>query len=79
MCLCWFLQGKFEEAIDLYKKATAIDLKIYGPDHAKLATDYNNMAGVYKAQASSCENPPWCLMVRDGSMGVSNPWSISNT
>ena len=48
--MCWFWQGKLEEAIELYKKATAIDLKIYGPGHAELATDYNNMAGLYQQQ-----------------------------
>ena len=34
----------------MFKKATAIDLKIYGPDHAELATDYNNLADVYREQ-----------------------------
>ena len=43
-------QGKLEEAIGLYKKATAIDLKIRGPDHPKLAIRYNNLAPVYKQQ-----------------------------
>ena len=50
--------------MELYKKATAIDIKIYGPDHTDVAIDYNNMAGLYKAQASSCEKPPSCLAVR---------------
>ena len=45
---CW--QGKLEEAIELFKKATAIDLKIYGPDHPKLAIRYNNLALAYKQQ-----------------------------
>ena len=61
---CW--QGKLEEAIELLKKATAIDLKIYGPDHAELATDYNNLAGVYQDQASSHENPVKPSMVPHG-------------
>ena len=63
----------------MYKKAIVIVEQTLGKDHPKLATRYNNLAGVYQAQASSCELPPWCLMVREGSMGVSNPWSISNT
>ena len=63
----------------MYKKAIVIGEQTLGKDHPKLAIRYNNLASVYKAQASSCENPPWCLVVREASMGVSNPWSISNT
>ena len=46
-------QGKFEEAIVLYKKAMAIDLKIHGPDHPALAIRYNNLADAYGKQASA--------------------------
>ena len=63
----------------MYKKAIVIGEQTLGKDHPKLAIRYNNLAGVYQDQASSCENPPWCLMVRGRPMGVSNPRSISNT
>ena len=43
-------QGKLEEAIELFKKATAIGLKIRGPDHPKLAVRYNNLALAYQDQ-----------------------------
>ena len=49
ICLPPF-QGKLEEAIVLFKKATAIDLKIRGPDHPKLAIRYNSLALAYKQQ-----------------------------
>ena len=34
----------------MFKKATAIDLKIYGPDHPDMARDHNNLANVYRTQ-----------------------------
>ena len=44
---CLFAQGKFDEAIELYKKAIAIWEKTVSPT---LATGYNNLAVVYKKQ-----------------------------
>ena len=79
MCLCWFLQGKFEEEIELYKKAIVIGEQTLGKDHPDVATRYNNLAGVYKAQACSCDNPRLCPSVRGRLVGISNPRSISNT
>ena len=37
-------QGKFEEALALYKRSRAIGEKVYGPDHPEVATDLNNEA-----------------------------------
>ena len=68
-------QGKLEVAIELYKKALIIYKKVHGDEHPYVATAMNNIALVYQDQASSCENPPWCLMVRGRPMGVSNPLS----
>jgi len=43
------LQGKFEEALELYKKALGIWIK-HGPDHPFVASSYNNMANVFQSQ-----------------------------
>ena len=65
-----------EEAIELFKKATAIDLEIHGPDHAELATDYNNLAGVYQDQVL-CQ-ASITPAVRDRLMKVPNTLPLSN-
>ena len=38
------LQGKFDQAEPLYRKALAIDRNVYGDDHGTVATDLNNLA-----------------------------------
>ena len=43
-------QGKLEEAIELYKKATVIGEQTLGKEHPDVATRYNNLASVYQAQ-----------------------------
>ena len=48
-------QGKLGDCVPLYQKAITIWEKTGDP---LLATGYNNLAGVYKAQASSCDHPP---------------------
>ena len=45
-------QGKFEEALVLYKRSRAIDEKVYGPDHPEVATDLNNEAVLLKQMVS---------------------------
>lgn len=51
-------QGKYDEAIELYKKAIRIHLKAYGPDSAVVATDYGSLAGVYQQQGNLDEAEP---------------------
>ena len=45
-------QGKFEEALALYKRSRAIDEKVYGPDHPEVATDLNNEAVLLQKMVS---------------------------
>ena len=40
-------QGEFNKAKELHEKALVICKKIFGEDHADVATSYNNLALVY--------------------------------
>ena len=66
-------QGKLDEALEFFEKALAIDMKVNGDSSVEVATTLNNIADVYKDQASPCENSPLRLAVRGRPMGVSNP------
>ena len=46
-------QGKLDEAEPLMKEALAIHKKVHGDEHPAVARDLNNLAQLYKAQASS--------------------------
>ena len=46
------LQGKIDEAEDLYNKCLEIDLKVYGPDSTQAATSYNNLANLCRQQVN---------------------------
>ena len=37
-------QGKYDEAMPLYKESLAIDRKVYGNEHPDVAIDLNNLA-----------------------------------
>ena len=39
--------GQYNQAKELYEKALTICKKIFGEDHADVATSYNNLALVY--------------------------------
>ena len=39
--------GEYNQAKELYEKALMIRKKIFGEEHADVATSYNNLAGVY--------------------------------
>ena len=39
--------GEYNEAKELHEKALIIRKKIFGEDHADVATSYNNLASVY--------------------------------
>ena len=40
--------GEYSRAIEYYKKALKIDLKIFGNQHPDIATRYNNIAEALK-------------------------------
>ena len=48
MELVYERQGKYNQAKELYDKALTIKKRIFGEDHAAVATSYNNLALVYK-------------------------------
>ena len=39
--------GEYNQAKELYGKALIISKKIFGEDHANVASSYNNLASVY--------------------------------
>ena len=41
------LLGEYNQAKELHEKALIIDKKIFGEDHANVATSYNNLASLY--------------------------------
>ena len=42
-----YQQGRYQEALPLYKRALAIREKTLGPDHARTALSLNNLAVLY--------------------------------
>ena len=44
------MQGKLDEAHELYEKALAIDMKVHGDSSIEVATSFNNVAGLYQDQ-----------------------------
>ncbi len=55
---CYRAQGKHAEAEPFYKRALAIREKALGPDHPGVATDLNNLAGLFEAQGKYAEAEP---------------------
>ena len=47
-------QGKYEEALPLYKRSRAIREKVLGPDHPDVAQSLNNEAVLLQAMVSCC-------------------------
>ena len=41
--------GEYNQAKELHEKALIIRKKIFGEDHADVATSYNNLASVYNS------------------------------
>jgi tetratricopeptide (TPR) repeat protein len=44
--------GEYENALEFYQKALAIELKIYGEKHPKVALSYNNIGIIYYRQGA---------------------------
>lgn len=51
--LSFSFQGKHEEAEPLYMRTLAIDEKVYGPDHSRVAQDLFNLAGSLEGQVKA--------------------------
>lgn len=43
-------QGKFSEAEPLFRRALAIDTKVYGPDHLRVAATLSNLGNLWEGQ-----------------------------
>ena len=43
-------QGKYDAALELYRKSLDIFIKVFGADHPSVATTYSNMGCVYNSQ-----------------------------
>jgi hypothetical protein len=48
----FLIKGKMDEAELMYRKALAINKKIYGDEHPEVAEDLNNLASVLEEQVS---------------------------
>jgi tetratricopeptide (TPR) repeat protein len=49
------VEGKFEEALLLYRQSLDVLVKVLGPGHVLVANTKNNMAGIYLKQGRSEE------------------------
>jgi tetratricopeptide (TPR) repeat protein len=58
LALLYYAQGKYEEALPLYKRALAIREKVLGPGHPDVALSLNNLALLYYAQGKYEEALP---------------------
>jgi len=68
--------GKNVEALELYDKCLAIDIKALGEDHPSVATTYNNIASVYRNQGKYEEALVLydkCLATRIKALGEDHP------
>ena len=45
----YYSLGEYNQAKELHEKALVIHKKIFGEDHAYVATSYNNLASVYNS------------------------------
>jgi tetratricopeptide (TPR) repeat protein len=69
-------RARYAEAEPLYQRALAIDEQAYGPDHAEVATDLNNLAALYRAQGKYAEAEPLIkrsLAIREKALGPGHP------
>lgn len=51
---CFFvaIQGKFDKAEQLCRRSIAIEERTLGPDHQKMASSFNNLARILRAQVN---------------------------
>jgi tetratricopeptide (TPR) repeat protein len=67
-----FKRGQYVEAELQYRRAFAIDSKVLGPEHSEVATDLNNLAGLYRAQGHDDDAEPLyrqALAIRETKLG----------
>ena len=55
LALLYQVQGRYADAVPLYKRALAIREKALGPDHPDVAGSLNNLAELYRAEGRNAE------------------------
>jgi len=76
LALVYNSQGKYEEAIELYKQALLIDEKTIGKEHPEYATHLNNLAGAYLSQGKyeeAIELYKQALLISEKTIGKEHP------
>jgi CHAT domain-containing protein/Tfp pilus assembly protein PilF len=67
-----YSEGHYTEAEPLFKRVLEIDETEFGPDHAKIATDLENLADLYRVQGRAAEAGPLydrSLAIREKTLG----------
>jgi tetratricopeptide (TPR) repeat protein len=72
--------GEFDLALEWSEKALNIDLKLYGPEHQEVATDYNNIAASLQIlgrldEALVANDKAMAIMIKN--LGPNHPNTIS--
>ena len=68
--------GKYDKALEYYRKALAIDEKVLGPEHPTIIMSYNNIAGVYTKLGNYEEaqrHIDKALAINEKILGTENP------
>ena len=72
-----YRQGKYTEAIQIAKRALALAEKTFGPDHPRVGTSLNNLAGLlFYGQGRHGEAEPLlerALALREKALGPDHP------
>jgi tetratricopeptide (TPR) repeat protein len=69
-------QGRYADAVPLFKRCLAIREKARGPNHPDVANALNNLAGIYQAQGRYADAEPLfkrSLAIREKARGPNHP------
>ena len=71
-----FKQGRYDQALVVAKKAFQVAEQAVGPNHPDVATNLNNLAGLYYTQGQYAEAEPLytrSLAIREKAFGPDHP------
>ena len=63
----------------MYERSFSIDEKVYGNNHPEIATDLNNLAGLYESQGRYSEAEPLykrALAIAEVTLGAEHPTTV---